>query len=660
MTSGTKTAALAVAALLLGSSLDRAMAAASHPLDPLSADELRAATRAMRADPRLKEALFPQIALREPAKAEVLAWRPGEPVKRQARAVAMNGASVFEVVVDLDGGKLAAVTERQGVEAPITLTEYLDGVGVALENPEFREGLAKRGVTDLEKVFCAPFAAGYYGIPEHDGRRLLKVGCFDTRRTTNNLFGWPIERLYALVDLREHKVLQVVDQGVVPINEGEHNFTEAAVGQLREPQKPTLVAQPAGANFTIDGHQVTWGNWRFHVRLDPRVGTVVSLARWQANGGEPRPVLYEGYLSEMFVPYMDADYGWYSRTYFDSGEYGAGLLASTLKPGVDCPATATFLPAVLNDDKGEPFETPDALCVFERSLGEPAWRHAEVVNQTHEGRPAVELVVRMAAQIGNYDYLLDWAFNHAAEIDVRVGATGVDALKGVPTRTMADATAAEDTRHGTLVAPGLVAVNHDHHFNFRLDLDVDGPENSFNHDVYKQVTLPADSPRRSVYVVEPHVPETERAARLDTGHGPAKLRVVNEGKANGVGNPVSYELLYANHAELLLDPSDWPARRARFLEHDVWVTPNDPAQRHAGGDYMFVSRETGGLPVWTEADRPVRKRDIVVWANLGMHHLPRAEDMPVMPMVWHGFKLRPHNFFDRNPAIDLPTGFATQ
>jgi primary-amine oxidase len=26
----------------------------------------------------------------------------------------------------------------------------------------------------------------------------------------------------------------------------------------------------------------------------------------------------------------------------------------------------------------------------------------------------------------------------------------------------------------------------------------------------------------------------------------------------------------------------------------------------------------------------------------------------VMPMVWHSFRLRPHNFFDRNPAIDLP------
>jgi primary-amine oxidase len=42
-----------------------------------------------------------------------------------------------------------------------------------------------------------------------------------------------------------------------------------------------------------------------------------------------------------------------------------------------------------------------------------------------------------------------------------------------------------------------------------------------------------------------------------------------------------------------------------------------------------------------------------------MHHLPRAEDLPVMPMVWSGFKLRPFNFFDRNPAVDLPTGEPT-
>jgi len=42
-----------------------------------------------------------------------------------------------------------------------------------------------------------------------------------------------------------------------------------------------------------------------------------------------------------------------------------------------------------------------------------------------------------------------------------------------------------------------------------------------------------------------------------------------------------------------------------------------------------------------------------LWVNLGMHHLTRAEDQPVMPTVWHSFKLRPLNLFNRNPALDL-------
>jgi primary-amine oxidase len=629
----------------------RAAAAVTHPLDPLTEDEIRTAVRAARTDARLATASFPSIALLEPPKSTVLSWQAGQPLRRHARLQAMTSAQVFEVVVDLAGGALQSVVERPGAEPSITLSE-IEATSAVLEHPEFKAALAKRGVTDPSKVFCAPFSAGYFGDPAAAGRRLVKVGCFDTRRTTTNMFGWPIERLYAMFDLRTRQVLSVTDHGVVPISDAELNYTEAAAGVLRDPRKPIVLAQVDGGNVRIDGHEVSWGQWRFHARIDPRVGTVISHARWQ-DAETSRSVLYQGYLSEMFVPYMDADYGWQSRTYFDTGEYGAGMLATPLAPGIDCPATAHFLPAVFGNDKGEPFTTPNALCVYERNNGEPSWRHHEVLNQTFEGRPNVELVVRMAATIGNYDYLFDWVFTDAAEIEARVGATGIDALKGVPSRRMADATAAEDTRYGTLVAPHLVAVNHDHYFNFRLDLDVDGAANTFNHDVYRATTLPPASPRRSIYVVERRLAASEKAAQLTTGHGPSRLRVINEGRANGVGNPVSYEVLVANHARLLLDRSDWPAKRARFLEHDVWVTPYAPDERYAGGEYMLGSKGDDGLPVWTARDRNIRNQDIVMWVNLGMHHLTRAEDLPVMPMIWHSFRLRPHNFFNRNPAIDL-------
>ena len=625
--------------------------AAAHPLDPLTADEIRVAAQVARTDARFASAQFASILLDEPAKADVIAWRPGTTLARQARLVVMTPASVFEVVTDLTARRLVSATERKGVEPPVMMSEF-EAAKVVLTHPEFRAALAKRGVTDPEKVFCSPITAGYFAIPEHAGKRIIKVGCYDLRRTTTNMWGWPIERLYAVVDLRERKVLSVADAGVVPIADREQNFTEAAAGTLRAERKPTVMAQPQGANVVINGNEISWGNWRFHARVDGRVGTVISVARWQ-DGARLRSVLYQGYVSEMFVPYMDADYGWYSRTYFDTGEYGAGTMATPLKPGIDCPATAAFLPTTFGDDKGEPITTPNALCIFERGTGDPIWRHAEPLNQTYEGRANVELVVRMAAAVGNYDYLFDWVFNDAAEIEVRVGATGIDALKGVTTRNMSDATAVADTRYGTLVAPNLVAVNHDHYFNFRLDLDVDGSGNSFNQDVYRQVTLPADSPRRSIYVVEPRIAASEKAAELDTGHEPSKFRVMNESQTNEVGNAVSYEVLVANHAKLLLDPDDWPAKRAGFLQHDIWVTPYAPSERYAGGEYMFQSTGSDGLPVWTAGDRPIRNQDIVVWVNMGMHHLTRAEDLPVMPTTWHSFKLRPHNFFNRNPAIDL-------
>ena len=117
-----------------------------------------------------------------------------------------------------------------------------------------------------------------------------------------------------------------------------------------------------------------WQKWRFQYRVDPRLGLVVSRVEYD-DDAKVRSVMYQGSLSELFVPYMDPDVGWYFRTYLDAGEYGVGRLATSLEPNLDCPSHAFFADAVFADDWGEPYTQERAVCLFERYSGDIAWRH---------------------------------------------------------------------------------------------------------------------------------------------------------------------------------------------------------------------------------------------------------------------------------------------
>ena len=634
-------------------------AGAPHPMDPLSADEFGRVKEVLKSADHVDDsARYPLITLLEPPKEEVLSWRPGADFSRRARLVVRKGARVFSAAVDIKAGKVLSWKEERDVQSSVMFEEWAEAQQIALDSPEMQESLKSRGITDLEKVYCPPASQGYFGTPEEEGRRLFKVYCIDLRNAGNNYYGYPIEGLYAVVDLRDKLVMKVHDSGHIPITTENLNFSESDVSPLRPALNPVLQSQPKGANFRIDGHVVEWQKWRFHVRMDRRVGAVLSNVVYSENGRD-RSVLYQGYMSEMVVPYNDPDFGWFSRTYFDVGEYGLGLLASSLVSGIDCPDTATFISTTIGDDEGNPLEVPNTVCVFERNTGDPEWRHAEFLNETFEGRPGVELVVRMAPQIGNYDYLLDWVFKQNGELDGRVGATGIDALKGVKARHMSDPTAAEETKYGMLVAPNIAAIHHDHHFNFRLDLDVDGPKNRFVRNYYELEKLPESHPRGHVYVIREESPVSDMHARFSCQSGKVqRFRVLSSESENRVGNPTSYEVMLQGNAEYILPESEWYSKRASFLLHDIWVTPHNPEERYAGGEFVFAGKGNDGLDAWTRQNRGVRDQDIVVWINVGMNHFTRSEDMPVMPTIWKSFTLRPFNFFDRNPALDLRTNFA--
>ena len=661
------TLSLALCAVLLAAAPAQA---ADHPLDPLSYQEMWRVLELLRDAGRLdKDTRFSELALQEPAKRDVLAWRPGARMPRAAYAVVRQGEDSFEATVDLAGEQVMSWSALTGAQPAWYGEEFSAVVDKVLEHPGFIAGLAARGISDYTFLDCGTGPPGYFGVEEERGRRVGTVRCSEPRGVRN---GWTrsVEGLTAVVDLHTEEVLRVVDDGPVPITSTIADFDRTTLDRPRDVPGPIDTRQPLGPGFELEGYQLRWQNWSFHMRPDQRIGLVLSLVRYHPEpGAAPRSVMYQGHLSEIFVPYMDPSYAWYRRNFIDAGEFVAGGLAKPMLRGRDCPDHAVYMDTLVSGAKGRPRTVPDTICIYERETGDPAWRHYD--SEQPDSRRARDLVVRVGAVVGNYDYVLDWIFRQDGSIEARVGATGILEVKatnaisaiqprpvaGPVTAAAADALQAQSRAdaYGRFVDRNIVAVNHDHYFSYRLDLDIDGPGNRFVADRLVTQRLPADHPRRSLWVQEQHVAANEQDAKLNMDLArPTLWRVLSTGRQNAVGYPTSYQLMPGRNANTLLSADDYPRRRAGFIDHHLWVTPQRDGERYAAGDHPTLSDPGMGLPEWTESNRSIQDTDVVLWHTIGMHHLPRAEDWPVMPVMWHGFELRPFDFFDRNPALDLP------
>jgi len=252
----------------------------------------------------------------------------------------------------------------------------------------------------------------------------------------------------------------------------------------------------------------------------------------------------------------------------------------------------------LHQDSGESLEIPGAICIFERTTGDPAWRQFEIFAQSgtdfvpNEGRPWTESVVRSASEVGNYDHLIDYVFRQDRKIRVMVRSTGLDAVKGVASTSMKDATAEENTRYGTLIAPHQVAPNHDHYFNFRFDFDIDGIDNSFTWTGLVAVEVSDASLRCSLWKTETIVSKTKTKGRyrIDPS-SPAMYHVINPKVESGLGHRPGYMIVpLESVAYGPLDPvNDPPVQRNAYIDYTHWVTPYEKSQRYAGGEYAFQS-----------------------------------------------------------------------
>ena len=621
---------------------------ASHPLDPLTPQEIEAAVAILRAGQSLGERVrFESVELKEPPKESVLSRNGHEPPGREVFIILLDNdtANTYEAVVSLDESSVKSWSHVPGVQPRLMMDEFFDCENAVKASPDFQAALRKRGIDDTSLVMVDPWPAGNYGVAEEDGLRLSFARSWLKTSPNDNGYARPIEGVIAVVDLNDMRLLRVEDHGVVPLPPNDGNYAEEFVKEFRTDLKPLDVVQPEGPSFSVDGNLVIWQKWSFRVGYTRREGLVLHGISYQDQGRE-RPIINRASLSELVVPYGDPEEKNYRKNAFDVGEAGIGSLANSLTLGCDCLGQIYYFDAVLNNSRGEPVQIPNAVCLHEEDFG-ILWKHTDWRTGQAEVRRSRRLVISFIATVGNYEYGFFWHFYQDGNIEFQVKLTGI-------VNNMA-LEPGEAPKYGTVIAPQLGGHIHQHFFGMRLDVAVDGQNNSVYEVNTRAEPLGPENPQSNAFYAEKTLLATESAAQRTVDPLTGRYWLIsNPSASNYLGQPVSYKLIPGDGILPFAHPEASVSKRAGFFRKHLWVTPYHPDEMSPTGPYPNQHPGGDGLPKWTQADRSVENTDIVVWYNFGSHHIPRPEDWPVMPVMYTGFKLMPVGFFDRNPALDVP------
>jgi primary-amine oxidase len=593
-----------------------------HPLDPLTADEFRAAAAILRRDRGVDERWrFASIELREPAKDVVRAFSPGDPIRREARVTvwSRDEGTPYKAVVSLTDDAVVSWEAVPGEQANMTLDEWHEAHEVLIRHPAVVEALTGRGITDLDLVLIDTWAYGHSLIPQ--GLQDRRVGWTDVwlrSAPEGNPYANPVSGLHFVVDLNSMELLRVEDTPPPPRPDVMGEYVPALVPglQQRTDVKALEITQPEGVSFTLDGNELRWQNWSMRLGFNHREGLVLHRV-----GYDGRSIAHRLSFAEMVVPYRDPSPDHHRRTAFDIGEWGLGFMTTSLKLGCDCLGEITYVDAVLHDTRGEPYTIENAICLHEEDDG-VLWKHVDE-QAGAEVRRSRRMVVSFHATVANYEYLTYWRFYQDGTIQCEVRATGImvtSAVRGHPAglrhrrgrahlRADPPALRRRAARHGGR-RPG-------EHRRRHRERGAAG--------VGRQ---PVRARRRDP---QPRGGD-ESEGRLDVDFATQRsFKVVNRTKPNRLGTAPGYKL-YPNSALPAMAHADAPFRqRAQVIDHPVWVSRYDEEERWPSGEFCNQSRRDAGLPEWQRADRPLVDTDVVLWHVFGIHHVPRPEDWPVMP-----------------------------
>jgi primary-amine oxidase len=296
---------------------------------------------------------------------------------------------------------------------------------------------------------------------------------------------------------------------------------------------------------------------------------------------------------------------------------------------------------------GEPRTITNAICLHEEDFS-VLWKHVNTRTGEADVRRARRLVISFFATVANYDYGFYWSFYQDGMIDLEIKLTGIMSVSGI-----------EDGKvpaYGRLVSPNVQAPNHQHYFGVRLDMSVDGPLNRL-YEVHAEVeTDEALNPYGNACKMVRTLISSEAAAARTTDPSRAVHWLVESATGiNRYSDHTGYRLTLPSTTRLFARPGSIAARKAPFVAKHLWATAYHPAERFIAGEYPNQAPlGEDGVQAWQGADRSLDGAELVLWPVVGVHHDPRPEEWPIMPVHRIGLRLEPDGFFARNPSLDLP------
>ncbi|GAB4817152.1 hypothetical protein N2152v2_004198 [Parachlorella kessleri] len=394
---------------------------------------------------------------------------------------------------------------------------------------------------------------------------------------------------------------------------------------------------PGGPRFAVSpdegsGQRFRWLGWEGHAGISPGTGIAFHDITYKG-----KRIIYELAQQDMFVDY--SGYGGAGQvTDFDS-VYDLGLSSHALVRGVDCPWDGHYMDSVLYSMGAGPLLQPDIMCVFEDDMATTAWRHThtgDYAGPHADSARAVELAFRTISTLG---------FRQDASIEVRVTAAGYMSTlyydpAGITFR---------DQRFGTRVQKYVLANIHDHLSGWKVDLDIEGRNNTFHITEVKvgtyQEALAGLDPNAGppgwwtnlpLKYLHRSVPPAEAGYKIDISR-PQGFHIVNENSTNQWGTPRGYAIVHA----------------AAWTKYHVAVTQHaDNESRSHASIYDFY---TPGSPIISLDNymngEPVSNTDLVAWVMMGLQHVPRSEDIPLIHNMYTNFFIKPWNYFDQQEAL---------